>query len=91
MRKVLGQVTKEELDSMDLIKTKLGTAETMVNMSVEGSDKDKKLFVGAVIDTIGNYKFLEKDWWNSIINKYDLPKDTPVYLSFGTGELYLNE
>ena len=90
--KFLCFVTKEEKDSMVLINTKLGCAEQALKLIPFGmNDDESKNYVKGCIDALGEYRWLEKDWWDSIIEKYDLPRDKAVNISldFDTGELYL--
>ena len=85
-RVVVGMVTEDERSSMELIMTKLDCANMALKVLPDGSDEERKLYVQATIDAKGNYMWLEKDWWKSIIEKHNLPRELETYLDFNTGE-----
>lgn len=93
-KKVLKVVSKEEKDSMVLINTKITCAEQAMKIIPSGlTDDESKNYVKGCIDSLAEYRWLEKDWWDIVRNKYDITKEEyfEVYLDFDTGELYVVE
>ena len=91
MRKNLGKIVDEdELRSIDLVQTKISCARQALGIVPEGTQEQMGFYVQSCIDSLGNYTWLQKDWWSNIIKKYELGTDN-VYIDFNTGELYLNE
>lgn len=91
MRKIIGITTKEELDSLELIRTKITCSKQALQIMPEGTDEEKDFYIKSVLDSLGNYTWLEQDWWNEIIKRYGLSRNDVVYVDFITGELYINE
>lgn len=88
MKKVFAKVTKEELDSLDLIKLKISCARQAMSELPKGIMNEQiPLYVQSNVDLLGNYTWLEKDWWSEIIRKYKITIE-PVWIDFSTGELY---
>lgn len=86
--------TKEELDSINLIISKIQCANQAARPDAipNGVAADKiRLFVQAAIDAKANYLWLEKDWWNNAIKKYALPQDKRVFIDFNSGVFYILE
>lgn len=84
----------EELQSMELIINKLNCAQQAANPNAipPGTPQpEAKMFIQAAIDSLGNYKWLESDWWNNAKKKYNLPDDKNVFIDFDTGDFYFNE
>lgn len=93
-KKVLKTISKEEKDSMVLINTKLTCAEQALSVIPPNfTDDESKNYVKGCIDSLAEYRWLEKDWWDIIRERYTLPKKDyyEVYLDFDTGELYIIE
>jgi hypothetical protein len=90
--KVLRTVTKEEKDSMVLINTKLTCAEQALSVIPPGlEDNDARNYVKGCIDSLAEYRWLEKDWWDEMRKVYNLPEKDyfEVFLDFSTGDLYI--
>ena len=47
------------------------------------TEEERKFFIQATIDLIGQYQWLYQDEWNRIIEKYSLPKDKEYRLING--------
>ncbi len=92
MKKILGIATKEEIDSIDLIKTKMSCVSQTLKILPEGIKEEQiNYYIQSNVDLLGTYQWLEKDWWEQIFKKYKIEKNTNVYIDFDTGELYINE
>lgn len=77
------KLDEEEYKSIELIITKIGITNSQLEMIPQGvSDDDKKIYIQTITDMLGNYRWLEKDWWNSIYEKYNLDRSVPYKLDF---------
>lgn len=84
--------TKEEVDSLSLIINKVNCASQAAQIGAipDGATEEKvKWFIQAAIDSLSNYQWLQKDWWNSMMSKYNLPKDNNVWVDFQTYDFYI--
>lgn len=91
MKTIIERVSKEELDSIELIRTKINCTKQALQIMPEGTDEEKDFYIKSVLDSLGNYSWLEIDWWKTVQDKYRLDKSKTVYIDFNTGELYINE
>jgi len=85
---------KFDLDSIQLLQNKISCASQAAQADAipDGVNEHKaRLFIQAAIDSLGGYKWLEKDWWENAKKKYNLPNETVVWIDFVTGEFYINE
>jgi len=90
MRKIVGTCTKEELDSFNLIRTKVETANQALAMKVEDPSQQDQ-FVKTVLDVLAEYKWLERDWWNDKMKRFGITNGKDLHIDFFTGDLFLNE
>lgn len=102
-RKDLGiVVTREELDSIKLIRNRATNAlQAMDSRNIivppkDASEQQKfiaeeqgRIFVKGAIESRAEAQFLEEQWWADMIQKYNLVGN--VYVDFGTGGLYTLE
>jgi hypothetical protein len=90
-RVYLMPIEKIDVDSFKLIQNKLSCANQAANPSAipDGVEEQKaKLFIQAAIDSLATYKWLEQDYWNQTIEKYNLPKDKNVHIDFNKSMFY---
>ena len=88
------RISKEELDSLQLIQNKLNCAAQAARPEAipDGISESKaRIFIQAAIDSLASYRWLQKDWWDSIMIKYDTPKDKNINIDFNTNDLYIME
>jgi hypothetical protein len=78
------RVTKDELHSLVLLRTRLDNCQQMLNFIPKGvDDATMKQYVSALVDKRSETLWLEKDWWDTVTKKYGL---TGVnYVSFDDG------
>jgi len=95
MRKNLNiECDKSDIDFLQLLQNKLSCARQAANVSsIPDGIEDYKvtLYIQAAIDSLGTYQWLEKDWWDRMKIKYDLPKDVNVWIDFNTFQFYIEE
>lgn len=103
VRKNLGiAVTREELDSIKLIRNRATNAlQAMDSRNIIVPPKDAsehqkfiaeeqgRIFVKGAIEARAEAQYLEEAWWDDMIKKYNLVGN--VYVDFGTGGLYMME
>lgn len=82
--------TKEEFESMRLIRNRVICAQQVLNPRMvpqEGVTEDQvRLFVKGAIEAKAEAMFLEQDWWYEMNTKYKLPDQT--HLDLITGGFY---
>lgn len=89
-RIVVGRVKQEECDNLSLILTKISCAKQALKyLPEELPPEEKDFYIKSCIDALGNYAYLEKNWWQEVLIKYNLKGN--IYINFNTGDLYTNE
>jgi hypothetical protein len=88
VRKNTGHVvTPEELDSIKLIQSKMHCAEQALQIMPKGITEDTmSLYVNIVLKNLSDVRFLEDDWWTSVMKKYSVTNKT--FIDFLDGSLY---
>lgn len=90
VRKDLGKsCTRDELDSLTLIKTKKDTAAQAARPEAipDGTPPEKGImFIQAALSLMAEANLLEKLWWEEMVKKYQLPDVT--WIDFKTGNFY---
>lgn len=89
-RKCIGEISQEKIDSLSLIITKISCAKQALRITPDGTDEDKKLFTQSVLDSIGTYEWLQKEWWEEIGRELGTNRAS-LYLDFSTGKVYRDE
>lgn len=93
MRKDLGiKCKKEHIDSLELIMNKIQCAKqaSCIHAIPDDVPEQKvKWFVQAAIESLANYQWLEKDWWNQAKKVYALPQDKNIWIDFNSGDFYV--
>lgn len=90
MRKVIGHATQEEIDSLNLIKTKIVCVKQALSIIPEGSEDDKIFYFQSMLDSYANYQWLEQDWWQSVAKRLDVDIRENINIDFLTGEYFVN-
>jgi hypothetical protein len=83
------KVTKEELDSILLIRSKansIAQASSLANIPEGVSQDTVDKYVKAIVNMKSEILFLEQDWWSSIMKKHNLTGE--VHLDFSDGSLF---
>lgn len=83
--------TQEEADSLSLIINKISCASQAARVDAipDGIDENKaRIFIQAAIESLGNYKWLEEDWWKKAKKTYSLPENEIVYIDFADNQFY---
>lgn len=80
---------KQEVDSLELIQIKISCSKQALQIVPYTSNNvEKKFYYQSVLDSYCNYKWLEQDWWKSIIAKYNIHTNSKIYLDYITREIY---
>jgi len=85
------QCTSEERDDIELVQNKITCAlQASLPDSVpeEVNEDIATSYFKAALETLGNYKWLESNWWRRMKEKYYLP-DTDVWIDFASCEFYV--
>jgi len=90
MRKVIGHATQAEIDSLNLIKTKIVCAKQAMSIIPDASDDDKRFYFQSMLDSYANYQWLEQDWWQSIAKRLNVDIRENINIDFLSGELFVN-
>lgn len=91
MRKIFGKASKEEMDSFNLIRTKISCARQAMSIVPNGTEAEQKFYYQSMLDSFSNYTWLEQDWWTSVLEKYGLDKSAKLAIDFSSLEFYLDE
>lgn len=91
MRNKIVTIGETERDSMVLINTKITCAEQALRVMPEGlTDTESVNYIKGCIDSLSDYKWLEKDWWYKIRKAYNLTEEEypMLHLDFDSAEIY---
>lgn len=89
-RKVICIATKDELNDISLLSTKLRCVDQALTTPPKGmSPNEFDYYYKACIDAKGSYQWLEKRFWDEVMAKYKMTGT--VYIDFDTGEYYTLE
>jgi len=92
IKKVVCIVDKEQIDSVKLLNTKINCAEGALQTIPQfASEQEKRFYIQSVLDSLGNYRWLLQDFWDSIYNKYGIDGNVNLNLDYNTGEIFLYE
>lgn len=83
-----------DLNDLQLLQNKISCAHQAARPDAipdEVPEHKAKLFIIAAIDSLGSYKWLEKNWWDEAKKKYNLPEGVNIWIDFSTGMFYLNK
>lgn len=88
---IIGKATEEERSSMELIQTKLNCVNQAKETPPKGlSAEEMILYHRACIDSLGEYQWLEKRFWQEVKVKYAfIPDDGKINLDLDTGEFFI--
>lgn len=90
MKKIIGHATQEEIDSLNLIKTKILCAKHALSIIPDGTENDKKYYFQSILDSYANYQWLEQEWWQSVSKRLNIDIQENINIDFLTGEYFVN-
>ena len=91
-RKVIATAAKNEVQSMELVQTKLQCVETAIQNPPPNMAKEDSIFYyRACLDSKAEYQWLEKTLWEEFRAAHGWAKDLIVNLSFDSSEFYVME
>lgn len=86
-RKVLRMASKDELNDISLLTTKLKCVDQALTTPPKGmTSEELDYYFKACIDAKGSYQWLERRFWDEVMAKYEMTGI--VHLDFDTGEFY---
>ena len=86
------QCTESEVRELELIQTRVSCARQAMraDMIPPGTSEDIiRTFVQAAIESLAQYTWLEKKWWDEMKEKYNLPRDKNVWIDFNRRMFYI--